>query len=196
MIRGELGKHGVSLMVLVVGAAWSLSGCGGSDGRADQPEPPAKPQLVLTSPVVEAKERIPSQYRCRSKAVWLPLEWRRVPKGTVELILVSSRSRFIDSGERRKASLRGIEMIGGLKPDLRRLKVGQKPRGSFATTHDPNFCPPRSILSGIVFAVYAMPRKQHLEKLPTLFTTTLEGIEAASIASGSLPVYYGVEAGT
>jgi len=175
-----------------------IVGCGGSTSSERSVAASKRGKLIVRSPAVAPLHTVPSHYGCRKNAVWLPLEWSQVPAGTKELVLVTSLSRFKTSGGTSKTSdggpkakLAGVSALAGLGPDLRQLRVGQKPVGSYRKAHLSPLCPSRSTVSGMVFVVYAMPFRQHLRRIPELELSDLEGLQAEAVASGSLRVLYG-----
>jgi hypothetical protein len=182
----KLTISGLGIIVTLLVAGCSSSGNGNS---ADEQ---AKPRIVVSSPAVQQRGRVPERFHCREDEVWLPLKWTRVPVGTVELILVSSISRFEEQLGRPKAHLQSVNLLGGLSSRLRQLKPGADPDRSYRKTHFTDLCPSRSKITGMVFVIYAMGQQQYrLRQIQELELTDLEGLEASALASGSLRVLYG-----
>ena len=159
-----------------------LLGCGGNP--LEGVKEPQRPALTVESSAVESGRWIPSQYRCVDETVWLPLEWSKVPQGTQEIIVVRSVSRFQQSKGGKPAVI-GVEVLAGMNPRQRGLRIGEKPIGSYVKRHASQFCPSRARVSGIVFVVYAMPFRQNLQ------SSKLRQLEASALAAGSLNVLYG-----
>jgi hypothetical protein len=149
-------------------------------------------KLTVKSPVVGEEERIPRPYKCNEKSIWLPLEWSEIPYAAQELILVSSVSRLRHVFGKWNPQLVDVSLIGGLNPGLQSLKIGPLPKGTYRREHvGQRFCPPKTELSGIVFALYALPIQQRLWRNEKLDIPTLEVLERSALAVGVIRVLYG-----
>jgi phosphatidylethanolamine-binding protein (PEBP) family uncharacterized protein len=167
---------------LLLGLA--LSGCSGAEEE--------KPELQVEIPVLGDGFRIPQRHQCREGAVWLPVEWSRVPRETAELVLVMSISEMKRSRQAVNSSLIGHVVVGKLNPKLRRVRLGDLPSGASLHTDLPDLvCPPGSSEYGLVFTVYALPDKFHLGRRQTVDLSAIEALEESSIASGYALTLYG-----
>lgn len=165
--------------------ALTLAGC--SDA-----EEPSKRELRVAVPIPDGGLLIPKRYECKERAVWLPIEWSRVPGDTAELILVMSISEMERGGRAVNSSLAGHVVIARLDPSLRRLRVGDLPDGAILKTDRPDLiCPPSSNEYGLAFTVYALPEEFHFKRRQAVDLALIETLEESSTASGYALALYG-----
>jgi hypothetical protein len=202
----SLAKAGSVLFTCLV--LQIFPGCGSSPGPNDaahrtaaypfQGATTAKQNLDVSSsalPKGRGPHLIPWRYKCQEEAVWLPIQWSAVPPDTSEIAVVVTVTNFEDSPKGVETSLGTLWVIGGLRPNIDALFVGQPPTGAFITGHNveiPN-CPSRSGTSGISFNVFALPKGSPLHDFEAIGLPTAEDIAGRAIAAGSLLTLYGSE---
>jgi phosphatidylethanolamine-binding protein (PEBP) family uncharacterized protein len=151
----------LSMFVVVV-----VAGCGGGGTSASE-----KPAILFGTPVLTATDQIPGNYRCDTRAVWVPLRWRGLPAGTQELVLYMVRfgNPTAHTGGQVKAEIKAEAMVVGLKPTLEGLSPGKFPAGSTLGIHAPtnqqvSICPPKGVTQNLLFRIYALPHKLNVNK--------------------------------
>jgi hypothetical protein len=114
---------------------------------------------------------IPARYKCSDKNIWLPLKWGALPERTQELALYIVRfsSPKVTSGGQVKAEIKSEALILGLDPTLRELRRGRYPHGSLLAIRarpgeSRSLCPQRGVAENLLFRIYALGRKLHLNK--------------------------------
>jgi phosphatidylethanolamine-binding protein (PEBP) family uncharacterized protein len=175
-------------------AALLLTGCGQSTSSYKPPRVENGGEgLSLLSPVLIDGLRVPERYKCKRYAIWLPIEWSNVPKGSAELILAVTFNKIVHKKNGAvESTLVSQAIVAGLSPDLRRLNVGPPPDGSFIKHHYAGgYCPPQNRESGLLFSLYAMPPGHRPKRFEAIGLSTIKALEKGAVASGSLPAFYG-----
>lgn len=198
--RDRTRRAGTWLIPLVGGLVLigSLTGFGFVGGSQTSPVTEARKVLSVKSPALTAdglgEMKIPNRFQCRENAIWLPLRWSKIPGNTSEVVVVISVSRI----KRKQGSVTTAHetewVVGGLGPDQRMLKVGAVPKGAFMKGHEVGIpdCPSRLHESGMVFAVYALPRPGfHPTRTERISSATVALISESAVASGLTATLYG-----
>jgi Raf kinase inhibitor-like YbhB/YbcL family protein len=107
-------------LLLVLGAAVALTGCGGDDAGGPPP-PQAREAIALTSPAFADGADLPRRFTCDGGGVSPPLRWSGVPDGARELALLVTDP---DADGFRHWTLLG------LPADAREIGEGQVPAGA------------------------------------------------------------------
>jgi phosphatidylethanolamine-binding protein (PEBP) family uncharacterized protein len=146
-----------------------LVGCGSSSPST--PRAAREPAIPFISPALISGRVIPAHLKCNVRNVWLPLAWGRLPAHTQELALYMVRfgTPKVAGNGKVNAEVKASAIVVGLKPTLRRLRLGKYPHGAVVGVHSPNdpsasICPPRGAQQDILFRIYALPHKLDLHK--------------------------------
>jgi phosphatidylethanolamine-binding protein (PEBP) family uncharacterized protein len=169
----------------------ATTGTQASKSRAK--EPAAAPALVVSSPVLKADLPIPTRYTCRGANESPPLNWRRIPKGTAEIVL------FIAAvGEEESNGEPPIYWaVAGLPPASKGLAAGKLPPGAVVGRNSTgksgySVCPRQSNggVQHYLVAVYAL--KHTVSAKPGFDATALlQGMSRSVVASEGLTAFTG-----
>lgn len=180
----------VSALLLVA----AFVGCGGSSTPQAAGPPPT---IEFGSPGVSASGTVLSAYKCDEKKIWLPLSWGALPANTKELVIYVGRygAPEIKAGGEVTAGLAAQQLIVGLQPTLHRLPVGKVPHGvlvgSFvAGRRRRSICANARSTSGILFSLYALPRRQNIGKGPQ-GGNLINRLQSEAIGYGTFTATYG-----
>ncbi len=182
----DISVLSLSMFVVVV-----IAGCGGGATSASE-----RPAILFGTPVLTAKDQIPGRYRCDTRNVWVPLRWRGLPAGTQELVLYMVRfgNPTARTGGQVKAEIKAEALLVGLKPTLEGLSPGKFPAGSTLGIHAPttqkvSICPPRGVTQNLLFRLYALPHKMHVNK-GTQNVDLVSKLNKEALREGTFIVHY------
>jgi hypothetical protein len=144
-------------------AAVSLAGCGHgmaeTEGRvaaANRSERPSR-ALHLASPAISEDGSISPRLKCHAGRAWVPLEWRRAPSGTTELILYIGRYVTKVEANRAVLTVPSASIVLGIDPKARGISMGDWPEGVREISYRPRYgCPSKSGDGNFLFRVFAM----------------------------------------
>lgn len=182
------------------GADHASRGVEGSSSRearagAEREEPPIKPKISVTSPVLMKGGVIPSGYTCAAD-VWLPVRWGRLPAGTREVVLYFG-SYGDPRPQGRSETVSRLVAAGGVirvNPGLHRLRVGHLPAGASVVSESTvPICPPRHPGQRFAFTLYALSAEHRITNADLRSTTAhalLSKIGRESEAIGEFAARY------
>jgi hypothetical protein len=131
--------------------------------------------IAFRSPGVRADGVTKQDYRCGGSALWLPLQWGRVPAGTEELAIYIGRFKYERRGATRRLVVPFAYLIYGIEPSLRHLPANTTPRGTTWTFFGPLSCPPVRRGQNILQVLFALDRTRYRGELtPRLATRITE----------------------
>lgn len=148
-------------------AALALAGCGGGGSSSTARTPAAKLRTItLTSPAIASgSEAIPARYTCTGKDVALPLQWKPVPLGTKELLLLMFTLTPVHvTGNAVREAIVPEWAVAGLPPTIHQLAPGKLPSGAILGRNPQgssgySICPTTKTRQTYMIALFASPRK-------------------------------------
>ena len=160
MTREDLRKaisypSGWGLIAIALTLGGSLTGCGGTSTAT-----PVTSGIDLKSPGIQANGSTAPNVHCGWGAIWLPLKWETVPKGTKELAIYIGRFKYVNAGGSRKLTVPYADLVSEIKPSLRKLPANVLPEGAGWSKVGPTSCPVAKRGQRVLVEVFALDRRQ------------------------------------
>lgn len=178
-----------SLLVVVLIVTLALAGCGNGSGvsaistkRSTSSPRSTLGTIVVSSPAFQPGGVLPSRYTCDGAELSPPLNWRNVPAGSVELLLLA-----LDLDGGRTGAIQWA--VAGLPPSAPGIAAGRLPPGAVVgrnSAGEPGWggiCDASGRLHHVAFLLYALDRRLGL-KAGFNPAVVRSGLKDATLARG------------
>src|SRR4051794_10331130 len=124
MDRKNSGGKEVLWLLGLIAAILVLAGCGGTSSDS-----PALSVINLKSPALQANGELEPSTRCGWGAIWVPLQWGRVPEDTMELAVYFGRFKYANEHGEQRVVVQFADLVSKFKPPEHRLVENVLPEG-------------------------------------------------------------------